>query len=72
MGNKSFRELDAETAAFHTSKTLVPADSSPVLTQDLPIVGVEIDVINERDLLYDPRPESEARIEGTIQHDRLK
>ena len=49
-------------------KPLVPADSSPVLTQDLPIVDVETDVINERDLLYDPRSESEARIGGTIQH----
>ena len=49
-------------------QTLVPAYSSPVLTQDLPIVGSEIDVINERDLLYDPRSESEARTGETIQH----
>ena len=53
--------------SIHT-KTLVPAHSTLVLTQNLPTVGFELDVINERDLLYDPRSQSEAGIGGTIQH----
>ena len=48
---------------FIHTKTLLSAHSSLVLTQDLPlVVGFEIDVINERDLLCDPRSESEAKI----------